>query len=249
MMMMTFGALAAIVVVWVLVGYSLAFGDDLGAGLVGDPLDYLGLQDLVAEDADTWLTVPVILFAVFQGLFCVITGALVSGADRRPGPLRRLDRVRVGVDGPGLRAGGPLGLRPRPGGPRRWLAGEPGRHHRLRRRHGRGDLLRCLRARPGRGRGHPGRLRQGRHAAAQPDPGDARRRPALVRLVRLQRRLRAGREPHGRRGLRDHDAAPAPRVPSAGSPWSGSGTVTPPRSAPRPAWSPGWSRSRPAAAR
>ncbi len=80
MMMMTFGALAAITVVWVLVGYSLAFGDDLGLGLLGNPLDHLGLQDLVAEDADSWLTVPIILFAIFQGLFCVITGALVSGA-------------------------------------------------------------------------------------------------------------------------------------------------------------------------
>ncbi len=80
MMMMTFGALAAITVLWVLVGYSLAFGDDLGLGLLGNPLDHFGLQDLVAESADSWLTVPIILFAIFQGLFCVITGALVSGA-------------------------------------------------------------------------------------------------------------------------------------------------------------------------
>ena len=80
MMMMTFGALAAITIIWVLVGYSLAFGDDLGLGLLGNPLDHFGLQDLVAESADSWLTVPIILFAIFQGLFCVITGALVSGA-------------------------------------------------------------------------------------------------------------------------------------------------------------------------
>jgi ammonium transporter, Amt family len=80
MMMMTFGALAAITVIWVVVGYSLAFGDDLGGGLIGDPLQHFGLQSLVTESADSWLTVPVILFAMFQGLFCVITGALVSGA-------------------------------------------------------------------------------------------------------------------------------------------------------------------------
>ncbi|WP_460820211.1 ammonium transporter [Nocardioides korecus] len=80
MMMMTFGALAVIVVVWVLVGYSLAFGDDVGGGLLGDPLQHLGLSDLVAAGTRSWLGVPVILFAVFQGLFCVITGALVSGA-------------------------------------------------------------------------------------------------------------------------------------------------------------------------
>src|SRR5690348_5064983 len=79
MIMMTFGALAAITVIWVLVGYSLAFGDDVGGGLVGDPFQHFGLQDLVSGK-NGWLTVPVILFAVFQGLFCVITGALVSGA-------------------------------------------------------------------------------------------------------------------------------------------------------------------------
>ena len=44
MMMMTFGALAAIVIIWVLVGYSIAFGDDVGGGLIGDPLQYFGLQ-------------------------------------------------------------------------------------------------------------------------------------------------------------------------------------------------------------
>ncbi len=80
MMMMSFGALAAIVVVWVLVGYSIAFGDDVVLGLFGDPLQYFGLQSLVAEGGESWLSVPLILFAIFQGLFCVITGALVSGA-------------------------------------------------------------------------------------------------------------------------------------------------------------------------
>jgi Amt family ammonium transporter len=84
MIMMTFGALAAITVIWVLFGYSLAFGDDLGDGLLGNPFQYVGLQSLVPASADAgptdWLTVPVILFAAFQGLFAVITGALVSGA-------------------------------------------------------------------------------------------------------------------------------------------------------------------------
>ncbi|QIK76985.1 ammonium transporter [Nocardioides piscis] len=80
MMMMTFGALGVIVVVWVLVGYSLAFGDDVGWGLVGDPTQFFGLQSLMSEDSNGDGTVPRILFAVFQGLFCVITGALVSGA-------------------------------------------------------------------------------------------------------------------------------------------------------------------------
>jgi Amt family ammonium transporter len=35
MMMMSFGALALISVLWVLYGYSMAFGDDIGGGLLG----------------------------------------------------------------------------------------------------------------------------------------------------------------------------------------------------------------------
>jgi ammonium transporter len=80
MMMMTFGALGAVTVVWSLVGYSLAFGDDVGLGLLGSPTQYLGLSSLLDAGANGDSTVPLILFAVFQGLFAVITGALVSGA-------------------------------------------------------------------------------------------------------------------------------------------------------------------------
>src|SRR4030095_9402821 len=47
MMMMSFGALASIAVVWILWGYSTAFGDDVGYGLVGNPVQYLGLKGLM----------------------------------------------------------------------------------------------------------------------------------------------------------------------------------------------------------
>ena len=80
MIMMTFGTLAVVAILWVLVGFSLAFGDDVGAGLLGDPTQYAGLSDLLDPASNGESTVPLILFAVFQGLFCVITGALVSGA-------------------------------------------------------------------------------------------------------------------------------------------------------------------------
>jgi ammonium transporter len=80
MMMMTFGATALIAVLWVLVGYSIAFGDDIGWGLLGDPTQFLGLSSLMSEEANGEAGIPRILFAIFQGLFCVITGALVSGA-------------------------------------------------------------------------------------------------------------------------------------------------------------------------
>ncbi|MFL6002708.1 MAG: ammonium transporter [Nocardioides sp.] len=80
MIMMSFGTLAVVTILWAMVGYSLAFGDDLGYGLLGDPTQYLGLSQLMGEGSNGDSTVPVILFAMFQGLFCVITGALVSGA-------------------------------------------------------------------------------------------------------------------------------------------------------------------------
>jgi ammonium transporter len=80
MIMMSFGTLAVVTILWAVVGYSLAFGDDLGAGLLGDPTQYFGLGQLLSEGSNGESTVPMILFAMFQGLFCVITGALVSGA-------------------------------------------------------------------------------------------------------------------------------------------------------------------------
>ncbi|WP_300679499.1 ammonium transporter [Nocardioides sp.] len=79
MIMMTFVSLAVITLVWVTVGYSLAFGDDLGGGLLGNPLQHLGFRTLMGG-GDAWLPVPTVLFASFQGLFAVITGALVCGA-------------------------------------------------------------------------------------------------------------------------------------------------------------------------
>src|SRR5215204_3841303 len=69
MMMMSFGALALISVLWVLYGYSISFGDDIGAGLVGNPLQYLGLKGLM-EDTDASL--PAMAFVAFQAVFAII---------------------------------------------------------------------------------------------------------------------------------------------------------------------------------
>lgn len=78
MMMMVFGALAVVMVVWVLIGYSIAFGDDLGGGLIGDPLQYAGFKGMLEEVPGA--PYPITLFAVFQGLFAVITVGLIAGA-------------------------------------------------------------------------------------------------------------------------------------------------------------------------
>lgn len=83
MMMMTIGAVAVMAVLWVLVGYSLTFGNSLGgAGLLGNPLEYLGLAGIMAEPETPGL--PPALFAGFLLLFAGITVALAAGgaADR-----------------------------------------------------------------------------------------------------------------------------------------------------------------------
>ena len=68
--------------------------------------------------------------------------------------------------------------------------------------------------------------------------------PAVVRLVRLQRRLGAGRRRPGRPSRSSNtDDRHRRRRCSAGSSWSRSATGSPPASAPRPAPSPAWSRS------
>jgi Amt family ammonium transporter len=78
MMMMSFGALALIPVLWVLYGYSMAFGDDVGGGLLGDPGEFFGLKGLMTDDPDAAL--PAMAFVGFQSVFAVITVALISGA-------------------------------------------------------------------------------------------------------------------------------------------------------------------------
>jgi Amt family ammonium transporter len=88
MMMMSFGALALISVLWVLYGYSMAFGNDVGGGLVGNPFEFFGLQDLMGTAgldegfAATSLvfTIPSMAFVAFQSVFAIITVALISGA-------------------------------------------------------------------------------------------------------------------------------------------------------------------------
>jgi Amt family ammonium transporter len=84
MMMMSFGALAIVFVLWIIVGFSVVFGDSLGgSGLVGDPTQFLFLNGLDNADAAIG-TIPAAVFIAFQGIFAAITVALISGsiADR-----------------------------------------------------------------------------------------------------------------------------------------------------------------------
>jgi ammonium transporter, Amt family len=83
MMMMSFGAIAVVVVVYVLWGWSMSYGSDI-AGIVGNPLDQFGLQGAVYDDAGEFLIddygVPAVVGIGFQVTFAIITTALISGA-------------------------------------------------------------------------------------------------------------------------------------------------------------------------
>jgi len=79
--MHSFFGLALVSVVWVLVGFSLAFGSDVtGLGLIGGA-DFLGFSNVGLEPNATYgTTIPFVLFAGFQLMFAAITPALISGA-------------------------------------------------------------------------------------------------------------------------------------------------------------------------
>ncbi|WP_037781668.1 ammonium transporter [Kitasatospora purpeofusca] len=77
MLAMSFLSLGIVSVLWVLYGYSLSFGPDAGAGLIGN-LDFLGMQGIGLNDLAG--TIPVTAFSAFQLMFAIITPALISGA-------------------------------------------------------------------------------------------------------------------------------------------------------------------------
>jgi Amt family ammonium transporter len=74
--MMCIAALGVAGITWALIGYSLAFGE--GNGFIGD-FDHAFLNDVGFEPLEG-MTIPHLVFFAFQGSFCIITLALVSGA-------------------------------------------------------------------------------------------------------------------------------------------------------------------------
>jgi Amt family ammonium transporter len=101
MMMMSLSAMGVVGVLWVLYGFSVAFGEDKG-NFFGDPTQYLGLKgliggtylataavpaadgapavDAVASAIPLAGTIPATVFVAFQAMFAIITVALISGA-------------------------------------------------------------------------------------------------------------------------------------------------------------------------
>jgi Amt family ammonium transporter len=99
MLMMSISAMGVVTVLWVLFGYSMAFGNDVG-NFMGNPMQYWGLKGLIGGNAVAAVaadpatntaavsatnialfgTIPQTVFVAFQLMFAIITVALVSGA-------------------------------------------------------------------------------------------------------------------------------------------------------------------------
>lgn len=99
MIMMSVSAMGVVTVLWVLYGYSLAFGNDVN-NLFGNPTQFWGLRGLIGGNASVAVmadpaagveavdavniplvgTLPATVFVAFQLMFAIITVALISGA-------------------------------------------------------------------------------------------------------------------------------------------------------------------------
>jgi Amt family ammonium transporter len=85
MLMQNYVCMAVVTVTWVVVGYTLAFGD--GNGLLGG-FRYTGLAHISEPVPGFTLAIPPLLFMAFQLMFAILTAALIAGAVA--------DRVRFG---------------------------------------------------------------------------------------------------------------------------------------------------------
>ena len=79
-LLQSFAAMAVVSVLWVVVGFSLSFGESFH-GLIGDPRTFFMFSGVGGEThAELAPTIPLMLFALFQLKFAIITPALITGA-------------------------------------------------------------------------------------------------------------------------------------------------------------------------
>ena len=83
-MLQSFICLGVVSVLWYVVGFSLAFGEDVGGyGIIGNPMSYFMFNNVgTAPDPTGKLGsgLPLVLFAAFQLKFAIITPALITGS-------------------------------------------------------------------------------------------------------------------------------------------------------------------------
>ena len=79
-MFQSFVSLGVVSVVWVFIGFSLAFGDSL-YGIIGNPFTYMNFKNVTLNpNVNFGSTIPFLLFALFQLKFAIITPAIISGS-------------------------------------------------------------------------------------------------------------------------------------------------------------------------
>ena len=103
MLMKNFFTISIVTVIWILIGYTLAFGTDIG-GIIGG-LDFLGLSGSRHATGS--------LFMVFQMMFAIITPALITGAVAERMKFSAWVAVHRPLVAAGLSGGRPLGVRRR----------------------------------------------------------------------------------------------------------------------------------------
>lgn len=88
-MLQSFIAMGIISVLWVVIGFSLCFGDDVGGlGIIGNPLSFpmldgVGGATYITENTGKFVggaSIPLALFALFQMKFAIITPSLITGS-------------------------------------------------------------------------------------------------------------------------------------------------------------------------
>lgn len=84
MMMMSFGAIGVVGVIYILWGWSMSYGTQDVAGLFANPFEQFGLRGVIGN-ADEWVAsttgaYPAIIDVAFQVTFAILTVALISGA-------------------------------------------------------------------------------------------------------------------------------------------------------------------------
>ncbi|MCB0653279.1 MAG: ammonium transporter [Saprospiraceae bacterium] len=79
-LMQSFVALGVVSLIWVIVGFSIAFGDSIG-GIFGNPFTYFNFRNVtLSPNPDFSSTIPFLLYALFQMKFAIITPALITGS-------------------------------------------------------------------------------------------------------------------------------------------------------------------------
>ena len=79
-MLQSFVALGVISILWVVVGFSLCFGESIG-GIIGNPMTFMNFRGVgAAPHPQIGSSIPFLLFALFQLKFAIITPALITGS-------------------------------------------------------------------------------------------------------------------------------------------------------------------------